>query len=137
MAIQVQIIESRWTDKAYNHGLAWRSHPLNQSMGGYLRQFVANRRRLLFIRYVWNAMCCLHTTVQGCYFASTSRLSTIYHSLYLSGTIDHCRIPSGISHALLHELFTRHLVLSCSIVYTACSNIYYINNTSHSISLHF
>ena len=33
VAIQVQVIESRWTDKAYNHGLAWRSHSPNRSTG--------------------------------------------------------------------------------------------------------
>ena len=130
--LQVLVIESRWTDKAYNHGLAWHSDSPNRSTGvpGAISDYSwPTDVRYLF--YVWNAMYCLHTTVQGCYFASTSHLSTIYRSLYLSGTIDHCGIPGGIPGGILHaslrtlftRAFTRHLVLSCSIVYTACSNI--------------
>ena len=130
--LQVLVIESRWTDKAHNHSPAWRSHP-----PAYLRLYMVNRRCVLFIHYVWNVMCCLHTTVQGCYFASTSCLSTINRSLYLSGTIDHCGTRGETLHALPHVLFMLHLVLSCSIVYAACSNIYNFNNTSHLISLHF
>ena len=31
--IQVQVIEGYWTDEAYDHGLAWHSHPPKLSAG--------------------------------------------------------------------------------------------------------
>ena len=124
--LQVLVIESHWTDKAHNHGPARCSHPSNWSRGeapGTIWLYMVNRRCVLFIHYVWNVMCCLHTTVPGCYFALTSCPSTINHSLYLSGTIDHRGTCGETPHALLRVLFTLYLVLSYSIVYAACSNI--------------
>ena len=103
---------------------------------GLSQTYMVNRRCVLFIHYVWNVMCCLHTTVPGCYFALTNCLSTINRSLYLSGTIDHCGTRGETLRALLHVLFMLYLVLSYSIVYAACSNIYNFNNTARSISLH-
>ena len=81
-------------------------------------------------------MCCLHTTVQGRYFASTNRLSTINRSPYPSGTTDHRGTCGETLCASPRVLFMLHLAPSYSTVYAACSNIYNFNNTARSISLH-